>query len=482
MNMVRGVKEWTDRHRDAIMLASLCGIVIIYLGCVWGQDWEKLLYYLYPETLIKGLMLICAYLAWKSYHKENALTAVWFLLSAAVITLPFAVDIDRIEMLFEFCWCLLPILVVVLVDRGTRKFLQNRALIFCADMTVIVLFAALLCLMTKDFCIPILWLVQGVLWTGKFYLTNGAENRKRNTAFAWLGSLFVFVCFTFMEVSYLSSCSMWWEVRRRYWNEAVYLTSPLLLVFFWNMLDKHIAKEKPYYVQKVSLIYFTVVLLVIYAVTRLDLSGAASCFVYDIGKLLFCLTLAELLLWKELYQKQEALGSRFWAALFLFLMDAGVFAVLFLQNERLREIVQYLLSFLTGSGQADWVSYRKAAFCAVLARDSSVLDKLYKGEAYRIALSADGTTDIWFHGGSLTILLMVLFLVALVLLLWNWNRENSVLNQCARCLAAGYVLKMGLAVLFQANLICAVSAAFPFTGRDLAEGVVLGLLILLNFN
>lgn len=475
--MIRGVKEWTDRHKEALMLASLCGIVIIYLGCVCGQDWGEWLYYLYPETLIKGLMLLCAYLAWKSYHKENALTVAWFLLSAAVVILPFAVDIDRTEMLFEFCWCLLPILVVVPVDRGTRKFLQNRALICCVDMTVIVLLAALLCLMTKDFCIPVLWLIQGLLWAGNSYFTDSMENRKRNTALAWIGSLLVFVCFTFMEVSYLSSCSMWWEVRRQYWNEAVYLASPILLVFFWNMLDRHIAKELPYYVQRVSLIYFTAVLLVIYAVTRLDLSGAVSSFVYDIGKLVFCMLLAELILWKELYQKRETAGSRIRAALFLLSIDAGVFAALYLQNERLREVVQYLSTLLTGRCQADWIAYRKAAFCAVLAKDTSALDSLYKKEAYWIALSSHGIADIWFHIGGLPILFIVFFTAALVLLLWNWKRENGVLNQCARYLAVGYVLKMALAVLFETNLMCAVSVEFPFTGRDIAESFVLGLLL-----
>lgn len=475
--MVRGVEEWTDRHREALILASLCGIVIIYLGCVCGQDWHGWLYYLYPQTLIKGLMLLCAYLAWKSYHKENDLTAVWFLLSAAVVILPFAIDIDRTEMLFEFCWCLLPILVVVLVDRGTRKSLQNRALICCADMTVIALLAALLCLMTKDFCIPILWLIQGVLWAGNFYFTNGAENRKRNTALAWLGSLFVFVSFTFMEVSYLSSCSMWWEVRGRYWNEVIYLAWPVLLIFLWNVLDSHIVKEISFYVQKISLIYFTVVFSLIYAITRLDLNGAISCFVYDFDKILYCLFLAELVLWNELYQKQKTAGSRIRLILFMISMNVGIFAVLFLQNERLREIIQYLSGFLKGNGHTDWISYRKAAFCAFLAKDTSVLDSLYKKEAYWNAISGHGIAGIWFDVGSVPILFMVFFAVLLILILWNWNNENHFLNHCAQYLAVGYALKMGITIILQANLMCSAYMEFPFTGRDIAESFVLGLLL-----
>lgn len=475
--MIHGPKKWIGRHAQALIITFSCSIIITYLGCVCGWDWNGLLYFLYPETLIKALMLLCAYLAWKSYRKENTATAICILFSTATVILPVALENDRYEMLLEFCWCLLPVLVVVPVNKGVRKFLRNRKAVCCIDMTVIVLLAALLFLMTKDFYIPVLWLMQGLIWTGVFCFADGAEKMKRNTKIAWFGSLLLFVCFTFMEVSYLLPGSIWWEVRRRYWNEVIYLAWPMILLVFWKMLDNYIAKEIRYYVQKISLIYFTVILLAIYAITRLDLNGAVSCFVYDISKLLFCLFLSELVLWRKLYKKQKAVGSRIRSALFLLLINAGAFATLFLQNKRLREIMRYLSGFLRGSGPADWIIYRKTVFCAVLANDTSVLDSLYKGEAYWKALSRHGIADIWFDVGSLPVFLMVFFAVALVILLWNWNQENSIFNQYAKYLTAGYMLKMGLAVLLQVNLICSIYIEFPLTGQDIAEGVVLGLLL-----
>lgn len=483
--MVRGVKEWTDRHRVALIIASLCSIIIIYLVCVGGQDWKALLYYLYPETLIRGLMLLCAYLAWKSYINEKSSSAICILFSTATVILPFMVENDRYEMLFEFCWCLWPGVVIAFVNKGIRKLLQSKRLVCCADTIVIALLAAVFHCMAEsagennicDFCIPVMWLIQGLAWASVSCYASKTEKRKRNTVITWIGCLFLFVCFTYLDVSYLASSNMWSEVRGRYWNKVISLTWPVLVFVLWKMIDSHIAKQKPYYVQKISLIYFTAVLLVIYAVTRLDLNWAIACFVYDIDQILFCLFLAELVLWNELYQKQEALGSRIRSFLFMTAMNVGVLVVLLLQNERLREIMRYLAEFLTGGSQAGWIAYRKTAICAFLTKDMSVLDELYKKEAYWEALSGHGIAGIWFYVGSLPVLLMIFFVVLLVILLWNWNRENRILNKYAKYLAVGYMLKMGLAVLLQTNLICAAYMEFPFTGQDIAESFVLGLLI-----
>ena len=71
-----------------------------------------------------------------------------------------------------------------------------------------------------------------------------------------------------------------------------------------------------------------------------------------------------------------------------------------------------------------------------------------------------------------------IFAVLLILILWNWNNENYFLNHCAQYLAVGYALKMGIAIILQANLMCLAYMEFPFTGKDIAE---LGLPILLVY-
>lgn len=61
--------------------------------------------------------------------------------------------------------------------------------------------------------------------------------------------------------------------------------------------------------------------------------------------------------------------------------------------------------------------------------------------------------------------------------MWNWNNENHFLNHYAKYLAIGYALKMGIAIILQANLMCSAYMEFPFTGRDIAESFVLGLFL-----
>ncbi len=66
-------------------------------------------------------------------------------------------------------------------------------------------------------------------------------------------------------------------------------------------------------------------------------------------------------------------------------------------------------------------------------------------------------------------IIVLLLLVLTVILLWNWNQKDRFLNQCAGYLAVGYMLKMSVSFILQANLVVSPYMEFPFSGMDMAE-------------
>lgn len=72
--------------------------------------------------------------------------------------------------------------------------------------------------------------------------------------------------------------------------------------------------------------------------------------------------------------------------------------------------------------------------------------------------------------------LVLLLLVLTVVFLWNWKTNSTFIHKCSRYLVAGYLLKMFLSVILQANMVLSPYMEFPFTGMDMAEIMVLALL------
>jgi len=234
--------------------------------------------------------------------------------------------------------------------------------------------------------------------------------------------------------------------------------------------------------KKISLIYFFMVLTLVLVTTYLKLNYGAEGGQYDVCRAFYMLFLAVLVIWNEYYMELERTGSRVKALLFMIAADIGFFIVLLAQNERLREILHYIgFPFQSSSriiSQADWGGYRKAAFHAFLSNDLTVLDSMYGSEHYKEVLHiGHGLASIRFRFGMMPLLAMILLLLLLVILLWNWNRDNAFLHRCARYLAVGYILKMIMSVILQMNMVQSFYMEFPFTGTDIAELLVLILLV-----
>lgn len=294
----------------------------------------------------------------------------------------------------------------------------------------------------------------------------------------WIVCLLLFGCFTFADISYLPSSAVWNSVRGNYWNQAIFFCLPILLLFVMKMLEVYITEDKPNFVQKRSLLYFLIVLLLIYFITNNGLNFGAESLKYDIADGFYLLFLADIMLWKEVYRKQEQTGSRLKGAAFMALVNVGVFLFFLIENKRLREVLSYVRALFvkevfSGSSrmalQGDWVGYRKATFEAFLSRDLTVLDSAYGKEHYLYSVYGHGLASIRFRYGMLPLLVMLLLLVLVVILLWNWNQKDIFLNQCARYLAIGYILKMSVSFILQANMIVSPYMEFPFTGMDIAE-------------
>lgn len=330
-----------------------------------------------------------------------------------------------------------------------HKLYKNKKYICGVNLFIVLLLSVLLHWFaeggegaTTDLCIPVMWIAEGLLWTFVLNDTRQEKDRKRNLMVAWIACLLLFGCFTFVDISYLSVPAIWTGVRGRYWNEVIFLCLPVILLFVIKMSEIHLTKSKLYYMQKRSLLYFLIVLLLIYFIPNIGLNFALESLKYDVADGVYLLLLADIMFWRELYRKSE------------------------------QAVLSYVGSSFAGSGrtasQVDWVGYRKAAFEAFLSRDLTILDHAYGKEKYMYSVCGDGLTSIRFRCGLLPVLVMVLLLLLFVILLWNWNREDILLNQCAGYLAISYILKMSIAFILQANMIVSPYMEFPFTEKDIA--------------
>lgn len=472
------------RGRELFFMVCPVAIVLLYLGCEGAYDIGDALYYI-PLAIINGLMILSAYLAWRSYTKEKVPVTAGILLSGIVVILPFAEEAliwsDRIEMVFEFAWFLWPILITCLSSHLARKIVKNKKIVSGMN-TFLVLFLAVLFHwlaestagenVYSDLCVPAAWLAESFLWTFVLNYAEREEYRKRNLMAAWLVCLLVFGCLTFAHISYLSSPDMWGIVRND-WNRVIFLCWPVLLLFITKRLESLITEDRLYCVQKRGILYFLPVLLLIYVITNNELNFAVGSFKYDLGRVFYCLFLADIIFWDKLCVKQKQAGCRIKMSAFMAVVNVGTFIFLLIENERLREILSCVGRLFSGGRRPafkpDWIEYRKTAFGAFILNDLTILDSEYGKERYLYSVYGHGLASIRFRFGMLPLLAMVLLLFFLVFLLWNWNRQNISLNQCARYLAVGCLLKMSVSCILQAGMVISPYMEFPFTGLDIAE-------------
>lgn len=492
MQLYEEIRKIAENHRGRILVVFPAVIMLIYIGCECFHDFDGVSYYIYP-ALINGLMILSVYLAWHSYIRENASVIESILLSGIAVILPFAEEArdwfswDWAEKVSEFVWLLWPALIVCLSSYCVHKLTDNRKYICGMNLFLVFLLAIFLHWFAEetagekakiDLWIPAIWFAEGILWTFVLHFTKLEKHRKRNLMMAWIISLILFGCFIFVDISYLPSSAIWDSVRRNYWNKTIFLCSPLLLLFIMKRLEIHITEDKPYFMQKRSLLYILIVLLLIYFTTDNGLNFGSESLKYDIAGGFYLLILADLILWKEVYGKSEQKGSRLKGVAFMAFAHVGVLLFFFIENKRLREILSYVKAFFgreifSGSSrmdsQADWIGYRKTALEAFFSRDLTVLDGTYGKEHYLYSVYGHGLTSIWFRHGMLPLLIMLLLLVLLVISLWDWNQKDIFLNQCARSLAIGYILKMSASFILQVNMIVSPYMEIPFTGMDIAE-------------
>lgn len=504
--MLEKIRKWDPKYREIFIIAFPAAIVLVYLYCgTFGtftmdeikENLKALIFDILPEV-INSLIILLSYWAWRCYKKENVPAILCILLAGIAVTLPFVEGIrqpqdwiDLAEKLFGFALILWPVLITCLSDWGVGKLVKNKKIVFGINVTIVFILAAGLHLFaggvmeekwSRDLAVPAVWLAESLLWSMALYLSDKGKSRKRNVVLAWLVCLAIFFCTTFMEAFYLSSTHIWGFVRGRYWNKVLFLCWPVFLAVLIRALRSRISPNEPYFVQKMSISYFCIVMLLSYLLTDVSPNFGTGAFRDDICCLAYMLMLAEFVIWKEVYGNQGHKGSRVKALLLLLLVNIGAFVFLLVRNERLREVLYYMGFSFMGNGlsipQADWTGYRKAAVHAFFTNDLTVLDNAYRNEGYYSVLNySRSLAIIRFHIGILPVLAMILLLVLAVGVLWNWNRDSEVFHKCARYLAAGYLLKMSMSVILQMNMVLSPYCEFPFTGRDMPELVVLILLI-----
>lgn len=480
--MFETIKKQIAKHNEFIVLAFSALIMLPYLWCggffAFGAQFN-----------ILSIML--GYFAWRGYRREKISAAVIILLSGIAVILPFWSDwSDAAEMLFSFALILWPVPVTCLIGFCLRKFVKNDKLIFAINTVIVFLLAAGLHLSAEgmmeeswssDLEIPALWLTESLLWSAVLLFNDAGKDRRKKAVQAWLVCLVIFYFSTFMEASYLSSPRLWDEVRGRYWAQILFLFWPVFLTVFTGALCARVAKDKPHFVQKVSVLYFSVVLLLCWLLTDISINFALGAFRDDICRLVYLLLLAEFVIWKEVYGVQAPRRSRIGALAFLTLLDAGTVLYLLARNERLREVLYYIGFPITDGSltmRAQWRGYRKAAAHAFFTNNLSVLDSAYTNESYYMVVNdSHGLASIRFYFGMLPMAVMVLLLSVAVAVLWRQSRDGGAFSKCAGYFAFGCLLKMTMSLILQMNMVVSPYIEFPFTGTDIPEFVVLALLL-----
>lgn len=171
IQMYEEIRKKTETHRGFFIVVFPLAIMLLYLGCGCFYDFDGVSYYIYP-ALINGLMILSAYLAWRSYSKENVSVRVSILLSGIAVVLPFAEEVcdwfswDWTEKVFEFAWLLWPVLITCLSNYCIHKLSENKKYICGANLFIVLLLAVVLHWSAEetagenagiDLCIPVMW-------------------------------------------------------------------------------------------------------------------------------------------------------------------------------------------------------------------------------------------------------------------------------------------------------------------------------------
>lgn len=506
--MFETIRKWVSKHNSFFVLVFPAAIMLLYLWCgcyysfgeVIGRSgitvdgireiFSELASWLRPTVLI-SLTILLGYWAWLSYRRENVPAVVIILLTSLAVILPFGEGWPSwMERLFGFAMFLWPVPVTCLVGFCLRRLVKNEKAVFVINAALVFLLVARLHLFgeeimdrmgSDDLMVPVLWMAESLLWSAVFAFAGSGRDRRRNTVLAWLACLVISYFFTFVEVAYLSSRHIWDVVRGRYWNRGLFLCWPVFLTAMIGALCSRAAKDKPYSVRKASALYFSIVLPLCWLLTDISINFATGAFRDDICELTYLLLLAEFVIWKEVYGKQEHRRSRIGALLFMLLLNAGAALYLLVRNERLREVLYYLgFPFMDGSPslRADWTGYRKETIRAFFTSDVTVLGSMYGNEGYYWVLNGShGLASIRFHVGMLPLLIMVLLLVITVTMLWSRSRDGGEVSRCAGYFAFGCLLRMAMSVVLQMNMVLSPYIEFPFTGVGMPEIVVLALLL-----
>lgn len=464
--MIETIRKWASKHSDFFALAFPAVIVLLYLWCgcydafdaeigrggvaadgISGFFWELPSYL--RLAAVNSFSIVLGYWAWRSYRRENVPAVVIILLEGlAVILSFFGYWWGRWERLFEFAVILWPVPVTCLICFCMRKLVKNEKVVFVISVAVVFLLAVRFHsfaegimdkMVSDDLGVPALWMAESLLWSAVFAFTGAGRDRRRNAVLAWLVCLVLFYFSTFMEVAYLSSRHIWDEVRGSSWNKILFLCWPVFLTVVTGVLCPRMTKDKQYSVKKISAVYFSIVLPLCWLLTGISINFATGAFRDDICNLIYLLVLAEFVIWKEVYEKQERRQNRIGALLFMLLLNAGAALYLLARNERLREVLYYMgFPFMDGS---------------------------------------HGLASIRFRFGMLPLLIMVVLLTVTAVILWSRSRESGMFSKCAGYLAFGYLLRMVMFVVLQMNMVWSPYIEFPFTGMDIPEFVVLALLL-----
>lgn len=313
-----------------------------------------------------------------------------------------------------------------------------------------------------------------VLWVIEVIAIHNKCRHRRLTYATWVAAIWIsgLLCYTELSFSWAV------YIRRCLFPMSMFLW-PFIFCPFIQLVQTYLRGKT----NRVALKAASLGMIVLFALWAMNLLFSE----YDTEKnrmtrLIYFLTLSDLIIWKETSPKTEKGIDKVFIGCGLILVNLGSISFYFIQKVSLMR--KLAVSSSRGIPNVSyWIKYRLEAILASVTRNYAVLENNYPQEFYRFAepiLNEGRLAAAAYHHNFLLILVILLLLIFLALLLRHWNCKSANMKCCVQYAACGYVFRALLAVASDMALLAYDYVPFPFSGRGAVELFFLILIILFS--
>lgn len=462
--MIQKVKAQVEENRERWMIAVATAITLLLFDYSALANRDLALAELLDAMIGCGI-LGSILLGWHMLDNKKLSIGTCLSISSAAITFPLLIYAQayRIaEAVFSTVIILIPILCYTMVAFALKYVRKGQRWlgILCALIAVLLSCCMVVIAGLAVIDVPVL----AAFWAIEIAAIWEKDVRRHKLIYAlwlavfWLSGLLCDAGISFYWARY---------IRRFLFPMSLFLW-PVVLYWLTRSIHSYFEKRTAYAVPKAACVSLFV-LTGIWALNLLFTDLLVE--KYRITYLLYFLSLADLIIWRELGASAGRPRCKAGIGGGLLAVNIGCFGYYLYQKILLMD--KAAASSSNGVPNIPyWLHYRWMSVVGSLSRSYDALEQINPQEFYwrtRPILNECRLVSTAYRFGFFPILVIFVLFVVLSLLLRGWSCKNIWMNQCVHYAYIGYLIRTALAVMSDLALLEYDRMPFPLSGYGAVE-------------